>query len=748
MKAIFNSLLFVLLSALSYAQSPFNLNFETLNDDKITPAGWDLSSKRSGAKTCIVQLDSTVIYEGKYSLSISSDPNSELKYFGECDYAIPAQYAGKKIELRGYLKTENVGSKGFAGLWMRIDQYDDLLEFDNMEKRKITGTHDWQRYAITLPLDDEATEIHVGGVLAGTGKIWVDDLQLFIGGKKIEDAPAKKIKVYPAALDAAFNNGSGITLESPGTSQIENLEVLGKVWGFLKYYHPQVATGNYNWDFELFRILPSIADAKSEAERDQTLVNWIEKLGAVSPRHSCKTNFSGNYKMKPDLEWITNSGLSERLRNKLEFIFENRNQKKNYYIRQNPHVGNPDFTHEDRYENFLLPDAGYRMLSLFRYWNMVQYFFPYKYAIGEDWNPVLKEFIPKFAMADDALTYRLTCLELIARIHDTHASIYGDSTLEDWKGYKYAPFQLTFTGEQAVVSGYYNRELGEKSGLKPGDVIVEINGKKVEDIVSDKLKYYPASNRTAQLRNFAHDLLRGNDDSVDVAFVREGKKMNKTIHRCTYDMVDRSSDWAYHKPDSSFRFINPGIGYINIGMVHTAELDNIFSKFKNTRGIVIDIRNYPTDFLVFRMGKYLNTHSVAFVKFTRGDINSPGLFSWTKPLKVGRNNADAYRGKVVVLVNEITQSSAEYHAMSFRASENSIVIGSTTAGADGNISQFYLPGNLYTLFTGIGIYYPDGKETQRVGIVPDIEVTPTISGIWEGKDELLDRAIQVIESGD
>ena len=68
----------------------------------------------------------------------------------------------------------------------------------------------------------------------------------------------------------------------------------------------------------------------------------------------------------------------------------------------------------------------------------------------------------------------------------------------------------------------------------------------------------------------------------------------------------------------------------------------------------------------------------------------------------------------------------------------------TTAGADGNVSRITLPGGLWTAISGVGVYYPDGKQTQRVGIVPDIVVKPTVEGIRAGKDELLDMAIDVI----
>lgn len=73
-------------------------------------------------------------------------------------------------------------------------------------------------------------------------------------------------------------------------------------------------------------------------------------------------------------------------------------------------------------------------------------------------------------------------------------------------------------------------------------------------------------------------------------------------------------------------------------------------------------------------------------------------------------------------------------------------MGSTTAGADGNVSTIKLPGNLNAIFTGLGVYYPDKSETQQIGIVPDIEVKSTIQGIREGRDEVLEAAINYLEN--
>jgi len=99
-------------------------------------------------------------------------------------------------------------------------------------------------------------------------------------------------------------------------------------------------------------------------------------------------------------------------------------------------------------------------------------------------------------------------------------------------------------------------------------------------------------------------------------------------------------------------------------------------------------------------------------------------------------------------VDEISQSQAEYTTMAFRSSPRAIVIGSTTAGADGNVSPIPLPGGFRSLISGIGVFYPDKKPTQRIGIIPNREVKPTIAGIRAGRDEVLEAAIREIVGKD
>jgi C-terminal processing protease CtpA/Prc len=193
---------------------------------------------------------------------------------------------------------------------------------------------------------------------------------------------------------------------------------------------------------------------------------------------------------------------------------------------------------------------------------------------------------------------------------------------------------------------------------------------------------------------------------------------------------------------------NTNIGYIDMGDIELSQVDSALAIVKNTAGIVMDVRNYPRG-TMYRFAEFFNPEARPFAKFTSVDPMYPGQVVWLPPVPAGRarGNADHYRGRVAILVDERTQSHAEFTVMALRTAPENKVIGSQTAGADGNITWLTLPGGVRTRFTGLGVYYPDGRETQRIGIVPDIEIRPTLAGVRAGRDEVLDRAIEYLRTG-
>lgn len=709
----------------------FNLDFEKVANR--LPIGWNQSGNQG--YTC--SIDSTIKKRGKYSASIEFGGTSPE--FKALSYTIPASYEGQTITLSGYIKTENV-TDGFAGLWMRIDP---SVAFDNMNDRGIKGTNDWQKLQLTLRLDPAKTrQIVFGGILVGKGKIWLDDLNISIDGKDIAGLKPLQLKLLPAEQDKEFKNGSNIPHIKLDDKKAEDLAILGKVWGFLKYYHPFIAAGKKNWDFELFRILPRILEANGLSERNNILSAWIDSLGRFD-ENTGTTKAAGSIKMEPDLSWIEHSALGDKLTGKLLSVKNAKRAAENYYIDMKPGVENPDFKNEDPYQTMAYPDDGFRLLSLYRYWNIIQYFYPNKGLIGKNWKDVLKEFVPRFINATDELAYKQAALALIASIHDTHANIWSnDQALKAYKGINSAPIKITFIEGKAVVTGISDKLSNDGKGLKIGDVIEKVDGRPVEEIIKEKLPFTPASNYETQLRDIATQLLRTNDTSLNINYT-DGKQKMAIQVKCV-GLGDLNLYLKSNGKDTCFKLARPDIAYIYPGTIKNTYLPDIMPSVLKTKGLIIDMRCYPSDFIVFSLGKYLMPQATDFVEFSNGSITTPGLFSFTSTVRVGETNKDFYKGKIVIIVNEQTQSQAEYTSMAFRVAPNATVIGGTTAGADGNISSFSLPGGLSTAISGIGVYYPDGRETQRVGIIPDVKLNPTIKGTKEGRDELLEKAIELI----
>ena len=587
-------------------------------------------------------------------------------------------------------------------------------------------------------------------------------------------------------LSAIISSGCGQT-KSPNSdsyteSQIEedflitNLELLGKIWGFLKYHHPEVGKGKYDWDNELFQFLPEFMNVNDTRQRDESLLRWIEKYGELPVCTTCKE--TADAYQKPDFSWVENGNMSAVLKKKIKEIYQNRHQGTHYYIKKAYYDGNPEFINEQPYSTSF-PDKNLRLLALYRYWNIIQYFFPYKYLTDKNWDEVLREYIPKFINAKTELEYQLTVLQLAGETNDTHArhflganeidllrgtryAPFRTNEIDSLRGTRYAPFRVRFIENKLTVTDYFKPELKETAGLEIGDFITHINGKEIEYIIDSIKSYYPASNEAARMYYIAPDLVRSNNHSIHIVYNSSGtiKQKELTLYeRSDLNMNEISNKLSYDSimidKDSMF------IGYITLETINETEISHIKKSFMNAKGIIIDIRNYPATFVPFSLGNYFTSKRKPFARFTTANLNNPGEFNFSRNVSFLDNNAGNryssnifetprsekyFQGKLVVIVNEETISQAEYTAMAFRAGDNTVIIGSQTQGADGNISFIPLPGGLKAGISGIGVYYPDGRGTQRIGIVPDIEVKPTIQGIREGRDELLEKAIEIIKN--
>ena len=94
---------------------------------------------------------------------------------------IPLDVAGKTVVLRGFLRTKDVN--GSVALWLREDGDRPNLAFDTTQKRQVSGTHDWQEHRVSVPIEPEGRQLYFGVLVAGSGTVWADDLELLVDDK-------------------------------------------------------------------------------------------------------------------------------------------------------------------------------------------------------------------------------------------------------------------------------------------------------------------------------------------------------------------------------------------------------------------------------------------------------------------------------------------------------------------------------------------------------------------------------------
>jgi len=534
-----------------------------------------------------------------------------------------------------------------------------------------------------------------------------------------------------------------IAFPSPDFNETSRLAALGKVWGLLKYHHPRVAAGKMDWDAALIAEIPKAKSAQTREEFGRVLDSLIRTAGQTAFLYGPRVI----PKNRPDealFSWMTDPAFfPPPISLKLALFVDAFDGGSNVYVSPAGSVGNPDLSGEKPYDFPSFPDQEYRLLSLFRYWNIIQYFYPYKYLIDRDWEDVLEEFIPKMIAASTSLEYHLAVSELTACIHDTHA--YASSAdLANYWGYYRPPFDVSLVEGQSVVSLIYPPYLAEAGDLRVGDVITKIDGVPIDSLRQEKGRYLSASNEAAWHRRIHLNIFRGPDDSLTLTIRRSGVELDLLIRRIYMP------DWSV--PEAStppYSILEDNIGYVDMGILKPVEVSECMTSLAGTQAIVFDVRNYPRG-AIYSLPEYLYPEPRPFYAYSYADFSAPGRFLRQTGANFGRlpNNPSAYRGTIVILANELTISHAEFTCMGLQAVPGAVLIGSRTQGADGNVSTLELPGGITTLFTGIGIYYPDGRETQRVGIIPDIEVRPTIQGLIEGRDEVLERALAYIRNGE
>jgi C-terminal processing protease CtpA/Prc len=407
---------------------------------------------------------------------------------------------------------------------------------------------------------------------------------------------------------------------------------------------------------------------------------------------------------------------------------------------------------ENSYPEMEFPPLEYRLLAVFRIWNIIHYFHPYKDLMGEDWGKVLEEFIPRMEQADSALSYHLAVAEMMTHIHDSHGFVTSP-TLRQHYGSAWPPIRPQIIENTPVITTLIDEQIAKSAGVSCGDVILKIDGEHAMDRIAERAKYIAASTPQSLMYQAAWASLSGPEDSPAILTVRDRDQCVKEVKlpRC---IQFEALFYASQRSVDILKLLTADIGYADLDRLDISMVDEMFEKFKDTKAIIFDMRGNPQG-TMWSIAPRLAEESGRMAAraecpcVTTPDGVSDGVesrsFSYSIVQSIPPAEKWRYKGKTVMLIDERAISQAEHAGLLYEAANHTKFIGSHSAGANGDATNFNVPGDILIVFTGVSVRHADGRQLQRIGLVPDIEVKPTIEGIQNGKDEVLEGAIQYLQ---
>ena len=420
-------------------------------------------------------------------------------------------------------------------------------------------------------------------------------------------------------------------------------------------------------------------------------------------------------------------------------------QSDSYSYNKNNKEVSPTINMKQIESDSFYPALGHRLLAAAKIWTVIHYFFAYKHLMEEDWNDILKEYILPFALASDSLSYHLTVAEMYKHIQDGHGKIRS-KVINHYFGTACPPIVLRYIENHFVVTNIFPDSIYAVNNIEVGDIILDVDSEKLKNRANRITNYIAASNKSALFNYISRVILNGQENS-DVKL--KIKKQDGEIKKITLPRKKKYNKYYYqyrtgrnHLP--IYQLINPDIGYADLDRLTIEMVEPMFKEFKKTKGIIFDMRGYPKG-TAWSIAPYLTSKEKVFAaNFKRFSPMGINLGAYENIVlfdqKIPPPKSPTYHGLTVMLIDERTQSQAEHTGLFFEAANNTKFIGSQTAGANGDITSFNIPGNITLLFSGHDVRHIDGRQLQKIGLVPDVKVKPTIAGIGKGKDEVLDKA--------
>jgi len=374
-------------------------------------------------------------------------------------------------------------------------------------------------------------------------------------------------------------------------------------------------------------------------------------------------------------------------------------------------------------------------------WNAIQHFYTYFDAENFHWDRALGDALFSAAAAPNESAFYHTLRRLMARLDDGHAFV---SRANDETPAYALPLLWDWIQNRLIVVSVKRAQAGM---IGRGDQILRIDGRSVKSILDAPENVTggtPAYRRHVVLRT----LVAGRRDSKVTLMIRTRSGQERTVSLRRTAKFNQATWLLEPRPLHAVTQLRPGIMYLDLTRVSTTQFDQALPRLVAARGIVLDQRGYPTSAVLFGILGHLSTEPlhtapllIPIVTYPdHQDIAYQDAGFAIAPLP------PHLKARMVFLINSNDAvSQAETVLSIVEGYRLGALVGSHTAGTDGDFVGLKLPGGYTVTWTGMRATKLDGSQLMHVGVLPTVRVERTIKGVIAGRDEVLERGVQVLK---
>lgn len=539
-------------------------------------------------------------------------------------------------------------------------------------------------------------------------------------------------------------------------SETERLVSTGKLWITVKYFDPALAYRNLDWDQALIDALPKIRAAKTTAEYEAAIRSMMQVVPTSPQAAGAGQRVWVHHGLAPESGESANSPFYSAFLYKPTIASEEVSVPMGGFNvtvpLSEPATAGPPVpptlaarTYPDAY-----PSTELRILAAYKVWGVLHYFFAYRDLIDEDWDGLLTQFLPRVIAAKDALEYNLAIAEWLTHAADTFTTAQS-ATLNQYFGEARVGLRLRVVEKHVTVTEVLDPAAAQ-AGIKIGDVVKTVDGETLVNRFKRQELYVPASTPQRLTIDVVAQILNGPDDSNAALTLEDPAGNRKDVS------LKRNKRFAAllkaQPAGESVKLLRGGVGYADLTRLKASNVDSMFEKFRLAPFIIFDMRGEPAEDCIAAIAARLTTESdvpaaivtgpvVITPDWSQGSIASQSS-SYFFVQTIGNATNWKYKNRTVMLVDERTLNAGEKAGLFFEAANKTEFVGAPTAGAHSVLSNFTLPGGIVVSFSGQDIRHANGGKLQRLGLQPNVNVTPTLPGIRNGKDEVLEKALDYL----